>query len=137
MKHHIQESQEISPFLTGDHKAARNKHHRRKRQTQKYIHKRSIALEWSGNEITGGLKLALCKATRAPLLVEHAHPGSWSREVPMNQVLVACEAGHCPNEAVIGRKSYEVMAVDISRGVYGPSLDILWVGSISLISVPS
>ena len=56
----------------------------------------------------------------------------------MNQVLVACEAGNCPNEAGIGSwKSYEVMAVDISRGVYGPSLDILWVGSISLISVPS
>ena len=43
-----------------------------------------------------------------------------------------------PNEAGIGSwKSYEVMAVDISRGVYGPSLDILWVWSISLISVPS
>ena len=27
----------------------------------------------------------------------------------MNQVLVACEAGHCPNEAGIGSwKSYEV-----------------------------
>ena len=40
----------------------------------------------------------------------------------MNQVLVTCEAGHCPNEAGIGAwKSYEVMAVDISRGLYGPS----------------
>ena len=54
--------------------AARNRHHRRKRQTQKYIHKRSTALEWSGNEITRGLKLFLCKATGVPLLVEHAHP---------------------------------------------------------------
>ena len=56
----------------------------------------------------------------------------------MNQVLVAGESDHCPNEADIGSwKSYEVMAVDISRGLYGLSLDILWVGSISLISVPS
>ena len=45
----------------------------------------------------------------------------------MNQVLVACEAGHCLHETGIGSwKSYEVMAVDISRGVYGPSLDILY-----------
>ena len=28
----------------------------------------------AGNEINGGLKLALCKTARAPLLVEHAHP---------------------------------------------------------------
>ena len=44
----------------------------------------------------------------------------------MNQVLVTCEAGYCPYEAGIWSwKSYEVMAVDIPRGLYGPSLDIL------------
>ena len=56
-------------------------------KTKKYIHKRSTALEWSGNEITGGLKLALCKATCAPLLVKHAHPWCWSMDVPHEPAL--------------------------------------------------
>ena len=52
--------------------------------------------------MTGGLKLALCKATRAPLLVNMLirDVGQW--RFPMNQVLVAGESGHCPNEAGIG-----------------------------------
>ena len=39
----VQESQEVSPFQTGYHKAARNRHHGRQRQTQitRSIHKRS------------------------------------------------------------------------------------------------
>ena len=32
-KHHIQEGQEVSPFPTGDHKGARNRHGSMARQT--------------------------------------------------------------------------------------------------------
>ena len=48
-KYHIQESQEVSPFSTGDHRAARNRHHSMSKiNTNKIkIHKRNIALEWS------------------------------------------------------------------------------------------
>ena len=36
----------------------------------------------------------------------------------MNQVLVACEAGHCPHEAGIGSwKSYEVGCIHLVRSI--------------------
>ena len=49
-KHHIQESQEVSPFPAGDHKAAMNRQEsmtNKKLKITKRIHKRSIALERS------------------------------------------------------------------------------------------
>ena len=44
-KHHIQDSQEVSPFPAGDHKAARNRQTSTKYKCKKKIHKRSTALE--------------------------------------------------------------------------------------------
>ena len=49
-KHHIQESQEASPFAAGDHTAER------KRQ-EKRIHKRSTALERSVRKLLKGFNL--------------------------------------------------------------------------------
>ena len=51
-KHHTQESQEFSPFLAGDHKAARNRQDsimqtNWKHKEQKGSTKRCTALEWS------------------------------------------------------------------------------------------
>ena len=48
-KHHIQESQEVSLFPAGDHKAAKNRRDNMPRETnnKKKIHKRSVFLEWS------------------------------------------------------------------------------------------
>ena len=64
-KHHIQESQEFSHFLTGDHKVARNGHdsmtkkHKQNPQKQtknpKKIQKRNTALEQSVRRFTGEL----------------------------------------------------------------------------------
>ena len=57
--HHLHESQEVSPFPTGDHKAARNRHHsmaktstNNKKYPQKKHHLGSIS-----KKITEGLKL--------------------------------------------------------------------------------
>ena len=56
------ESQEVSPFPAGDHKATRNRHLSKthtnmKHNSEKTIHKRSTALERSvKNTFTGGLK---------------------------------------------------------------------------------
>ena len=59
-KRHIQESQEVIPFPTGDHKAARNRQYSitNKHETHitKRIHKRSTALERSVKTNTEGLK---------------------------------------------------------------------------------
>ena len=55
------ESQEVSPFPAGDHKAhinrrsQRHSNHKTEKQTFK-IHKRSTALEQSVKYFTGGLK---------------------------------------------------------------------------------
>ena len=55
------ESQEVSPFPAGDHKAHINRHVKRhskhKAEKHKKIHKRSTALELSVKYFTGGLKL--------------------------------------------------------------------------------
>ena len=57
------ESQEVSPFPAGDHKAHINRRDQRhsKRKTEKTlkIHKRSTALERSVKNFTGGLKPVL------------------------------------------------------------------------------
>ena len=54
-KHHIQESQEVSPFPARDHKAARNRQEcmtdKHETQITKMIHKRSAS-----KKITGALK---------------------------------------------------------------------------------
>ena len=53
-------SQEVSPFLAGDHKAHINicvqRHSKHKTEKTLKIHKRSTALEWSVKYFTGGLK---------------------------------------------------------------------------------
>ena len=55
-KHHTHESQEVSPFQTGDHKAARNRQDSiTKTNNKKRIHKRSIALERSKKTLLEGL----------------------------------------------------------------------------------
>ena len=55
------ESQEVSPFPVGDHKAHINRrakrHSKYKTEKHKKIHKRSTALERSVKYFTGGLKL--------------------------------------------------------------------------------
>ena len=54
------ESQEVSPFPAGDHKAHINRrakrHSEHKTENPKKIHKRSTALERSVEYVTGGLK---------------------------------------------------------------------------------
>ena len=54
------ESQEVSPFPAGDHKAQINRrtqrHNKHKTEKKLKIHKRSNALEQSVKYITGGLK---------------------------------------------------------------------------------
>ena len=58
-KYHIQESQKVSPFPAGDHKAARKRQGSMtitKHKYKKKIHKRSTTFEWSVKQITGGLK---------------------------------------------------------------------------------
>ena len=59
-KRHIQESQEVIPFPTGDHKAARNRQNsitdKHETHITKRIHKRSTALERSVKTNTEGLK---------------------------------------------------------------------------------
>ena len=55
------ESQEVSPFPAGDHKAHINRlaqrHSKHKTEKKQKIHKRSTALERSVKYFTGGLKL--------------------------------------------------------------------------------
>ena len=48
-KHHTLDTQDVSPFAAGDHKAARNRHDKDRHETQmtKSIHKRSTTLERS------------------------------------------------------------------------------------------
>ena len=57
--HHIQESQEASSSLTGDHKVATNRHlvmaKTNKKKIMKKIHKRKIALERSVRTLLEGL----------------------------------------------------------------------------------
>ena len=60
-KHNEQESQEVSPFLAGNHVAARNRQDSITKtnithQLQKRIHNRSTALVWSVKN-TGGLNM--------------------------------------------------------------------------------
>ena len=58
-KHHIQENQEVSPLSTGDHKAARSRHHRQQRQTQitKKDQQKKQHFGMVSKTITGGFKL--------------------------------------------------------------------------------
>ena len=60
------ESQEISPFPAGDHKASINrrarKHNKNETELAKMIHKRSTALERSVFFFTGGLKFRFTTA---------------------------------------------------------------------------
>ena len=54
IKHHTQESQEVNPFSTGDHKATTNikrKNDKHETKITKMIHKRSTALERSVKNI--------------------------------------------------------------------------------------
>ena len=46
-KHHIQKSQEVNPFPTGDHKEQTTQHDRHETQITKKIHKISNTLERS------------------------------------------------------------------------------------------
>ena len=57
-KYHTKESQEVSLFPAGDHKAARNRQDSIIKQTGniKRIHKRNAALEKVSKKSTGGLK---------------------------------------------------------------------------------
>ena len=58
IKHHTQESQEVSPFPAGDHKASNEqtrKHDKHETQITKMIHKRSTAFERSVNILLEGL----------------------------------------------------------------------------------
>ena len=59
----INESQEVSPFPAGDHRAQINRraqrHNKHKTEKTKNIHKRSTALERSVKYFTGGLNLIL------------------------------------------------------------------------------
>ena len=58
-KHHTQESQEVSPFPAGDHKAARNRQDimtdKNETQITNRMHKRSTALERSVTKPLEGL----------------------------------------------------------------------------------
>ena len=56
-KHHIQESQEVSPFPAGDHKAERNRQDSMAKTNtiNKNIHNRSTALERSVRKLLEGL----------------------------------------------------------------------------------
>ena len=56
-KHHLQESQEVGPFTTCDHKAARNRHHgmTKTNTRNKNIHKRTAVLECSVRKLLEGL----------------------------------------------------------------------------------
>ena len=54
-KHHVQESQEVSPFPTGDHKAATNRHLAKTNTNNEKIHKRNTTLEWSVRKLFEGL----------------------------------------------------------------------------------
>ena len=55
--HHIQESQEVSPFPAGDHKAARNgRDSMVKTNTQKKDPQKKHRLRPVSKKITGGLK---------------------------------------------------------------------------------
>ena len=60
-KHHIQESQEITPFPAGDHKAAINTQDsmssKHEKHISKRIHKRSTALERSIKKILEDLNM--------------------------------------------------------------------------------
>ena len=58
-KHHIKESQDVSPFQAGDHKAERNSQDSmtdiQKTQTTKMIHKRRTNMERSVRKLVEGL----------------------------------------------------------------------------------
>ena len=60
-KHHIQESQVVSPFPAGDYKAGRNRHDSMTDKHDTYItkkiHKRSTALEWSVRKLLKDLNI--------------------------------------------------------------------------------
>ena len=58
-KHHIQESQEISPFKAGDLKAARKRHDRmaKRNANSKYVLQKMNRLGTLSDKITGRLKL--------------------------------------------------------------------------------
>ena len=60
-KHHIQESQEVSPFLVGDHKATRNRQDsmtdKHETQITKRTNKRSTTLERSVRKLLEGFNM--------------------------------------------------------------------------------
>ena len=70
------ESQEVSPFPAGDHKAHINRraqrHSKHKTEQKQKIHKRSTALERSVKYFTGGLKPVL---RRQPFLMNQRKGG--------------------------------------------------------------
>ena len=55
-KYNIQESQEVSPFTAGDHKAARNSKDKHETKITKRIHKKEHHLGTVSKKISGGLK---------------------------------------------------------------------------------
>ena len=86
-KHHIQESQEVSPFLTGDPKAARDRHSSITKTNNKIKPQKKHCLWTVSKKITGGLEL---------VSRYHPHPSFWwgSRHIDvwfawsMNHLLV-------------------------------------------------